>query len=76
LELTAINALYGQYNGLSGNVWKVFEYLRDTFPTARVVDPANTNNVISDDLSVADRSKVKAAAERALSASDWNQIVI
>jgi len=75
-ELTAINALYGQYNGLSGNVWKVFEYLRDTFPTARVVDPANTNNVISDDLSVADRSKVKAAAERALSASDWNQIVI
>ena len=51
LELTVINALSGQSSGtLSSNVWKVFEYLRDTFPNARVVDPANTNNIISDDL--------------------------
>jgi hypothetical protein len=47
LELTVINALSGQYIGtLSGRVMKVFEYLRDTFPNARVVDPANTNNII------------------------------
>lgn len=45
LELTVINALSGQYGTLSSNVWKAFQYLRDTFPGARVIDPANTNNI-------------------------------
>ena len=55
LELTVIDTLSGQYGGTaSGNVWKVLEYLRDRFPSARVVDPANTNNIVSDDLTVAD----------------------
>lgn len=77
LELTVINALAGQYFGtLSSNVWKVFEYLRDTFFNARVVDPANTNNIISDDLTVAERSRIKAAADEALRATNWSQIVI
>lgn len=75
LELTVINALSGQYGTLSSNVWKVFQYLRDAFPTARVIDPANTNNIISDDLTAAERSKVKAAAEQALKATDWNQLL-
>jgi hypothetical protein len=76
LELTTINALSGQYFGtLSGNVWKVFEYLRDSFPNARVVDPANTNNIISDDLTASERAKIRAAAERALSAKQWEEIV-
>jgi hypothetical protein len=75
LEMTAINALAGTFGTLSDRVWAVFSYLRDTFPDARVVDPANTNNVISDDLSASDRGKIKAAAIAALGASDWNQIV-
>lgn len=76
LELTVINALSGQYGSLSSNVWRVFEYLRDTFSNARVVDPANTNNIISDDLTTAEKARIKAAAEQALKATDWNQIVI
>lgn len=75
LELTAINALSGHIGTLSGNVWKVFEYLRDTFPNARVVDPANTNNIISEDLTVAERATVKAAAAQALQAKTWGEIV-
>ena len=76
LELTVINALSGRFYGtLSGNVWTVFEYLRNKFSSARVVDPANTNNIISDDLTIAERSKIKAMAEQALSAKDWSQIV-
>jgi Nucleotidyltransferase domain len=75
LELTVINALSGQYGTLSANVWKVFEYLRDSFCNARVVDPANTNNIISDDLTFTERAKVKAAAEQALKAKDWSEIV-
>lgn len=75
LELTAINALSGKQSNLSANVWSVFHYLRDSFPAARVVDPANTNNIISDDLTAADRLKIKAAAERAIAAQYWSHIV-
>ena len=76
LELTVINALAGKHGTLSTNVLDVFGYLRDSFSAARVVDPANTNNIISDDLTGAEKAQVKAAAERALGASNWDQIVV
>lgn len=77
LEMVVIEALSGSYFGtLSDNVWKVFHYLRDTFPNARFVDPANTNNIISDDLSGTERAAVKAAAVQALAARNWNQIIV
>jgi len=76
LELTVIDALSAQRGRtLSQNVWKVFEYLRDSFPTLRVTDPANTNNIISDDLTAAEKTSVKAAAVRALKAKNWDEIV-
>ena len=75
LEMTAIEALTFASGGISDRVWKSLQYLRDTFPTARVVDPANTNNIISDDLTATDRQKIKSAAQAALGAQDWNQIV-
>jgi hypothetical protein len=76
LELTVIDALLPQFSGpLSDNVRKVFQYLRDRFPIARVVDPANTNNIISDDLSAAERTKIKLTAEHTLKASNWSDIV-
>jgi Nucleotidyltransferase domain len=75
LEMTAINALtYTLFGSLSENVVKVLEYLRDSFSNARVVDPANTNNIISDDLTAAEKTKIKNAAEQALK-SNWNQVV-
>lgn len=75
LELTVMDALSYARSTLSQNVWTVFEYLRDSFSGARVTDPANTNNTISEDLTAAEKASVKAAAARALGASDWKQIV-
>ena len=75
--MTVINALSGSYSGtLSDNVWKVFLHLRDSFATARIVDPANTNNIISDDLTASERTKIIAAAEKARQAKDWSEIVV
>lgn len=75
LELTVINALYGAQAGrLSANVVRVLEYLRDTFPNARVIDPANTANVISDDLTASEKAAIKAAATRAL-AGNWSELI-
>ncbi len=76
LELTVINALALQHWALSNNVLKVFQYLSGPFQNARVVDPANTNNIISDDLAAAEKTKIKAAAEQALKAANWSEIVI
>jgi hypothetical protein len=77
LELTAIAALNGRpYGALADNVWKVFQFLRDSFLTARVVDPANSNNIISDDLTVDEKRLVRSSAMHALNAKNWTEIVI
>ncbi len=76
LELSVIGALAAQYGGtLSGNLRKVFQYFRDSFPNACLTDPANINNVISDDLTAAEKANVKASAITALGAKDWSEIV-
>jgi len=75
LELTVIAALAGKTRSLSDSVWLTFQYFRDSLASTRVVDPANSNNVISDELTVAERAKIKVAAEHALKANNWNQIV-
>lgn len=77
LELTVIEALAGRYSGTTaGNVLNVFEYLRDRFTSARVVDPANTNNIISDDLTAAEKNNIRLASQYALGATNWRQIVV
>jgi len=76
LELSALRALSGvQCGDVAANVWKVLQYMASSFPTARIVDPANTNNVISDELSAAERSQIASAANQALRAKDWSEIV-
>lgn len=74
LELTAIEALKNARGDLSANAVTCLEYLRDRFTTARVVDPANTANIISDDLSANERATIKAAATRVLS-GNWEDFV-
>lgn len=77
LELVVIAALrQNPPAGFADRVWRVFEYLRDTFSGARIVDPANTNNVISDDLTVAEKAAIRNAAVQAFGAANWNQIVL
>jgi hypothetical protein len=70
-----INALTGNYGTLSQRVWTVFQYLRDRFLAARVIDPANTNNIISDDLNHAERGRIRTAAANTLAAKNWAAIV-
>jgi hypothetical protein len=53
----------------------VFGYLRDRFLNARIEDPANTNNIISEDLTDTEKARVKVAAVAALAARSWSEIV-
>ena len=87
LELSVIRALaakplpglvsYNPQPTLAERVLMVFDYLVDSFATARVVDPANGNNVISDDLTAQEKARVSGAAEaaRQAAASSWEGIV-
>lgn len=71
LELAAMRALNGKRQGnLAANVVTALEFVRDQLANARIIDPANTNNIISDSLDAAGKRSVGAAAAAALQ-SNW-----
>lgn len=76
LELCVLRALAGRPTGdLANNVWVVFQFLRDSIVSARIQDPANTNNVISDDLTSGEKAQIQAAAIRSLGQKTWQEII-
>ena len=76
LELASIDALhYARHNELSTNVWRVLEHFRDCIEVARYIDPANTNNVVSDDCTKAEKVAIAAKARESLAKKAWNDIV-
>lgn len=76
LELTVIKALQlAEYGNLAANVSSVFEFLRDEFVTSRILDPANGANVISDELTVLEKERIKSAGGWARVTPYWRDIV-
>jgi hypothetical protein len=76
LELSVIKALRNcQAGRLPHNVMKVFEYLSTDFPKARIVDPSNTANVLSNDITEDERNRVSQNAYESLYATSWIHIV-
>lgn len=76
LELTALHALEGERFGqLADNVLTVLRYLASRFEPARVHDPANAKNVLSDDLSESGRQAIAKAARNALYDENWKRII-
>jgi hypothetical protein len=76
LELTVLDALSGKSkNQLAANVWTVLEYLQNSFVNARVVDPANANNTISDDLNSVEKQIIVDAASNSRKEQYWEKII-
>lgn len=77
LELTVIDALWGKKKGvnLAANVSTCLEYIRDNLETACVIDPANTNNVISDDLTAAEKKRIAEQARESRHEPYWEQVL-
>lgn len=86
LELSTIKALHGSLRSmpipsakiLARNVQKVFEYLYNDFLDEEIVDPSNSNNIISEDLSKKEKQAIKHGAYSALIATyrdDWDEII-
>ncbi|WP_329953164.1 nucleotidyltransferase domain-containing protein [Stenotrophomonas sepilia] len=76
LELVVIRALQFNFStSLAERVWAVLQLLSSGFSTARVVDPANGNNVISDDLTFVEKLAIERTAQVSLSQQTWGSIV-
>jgi hypothetical protein len=63
LEMAVIDSLrYARVGNTAANVWQVLEHFRDKIETMQYIDPANTNNIVSDDCSRAEKMAIAAKA--------------
>jgi len=76
LELMVIRALHGRATGQPAkNFWAALEYFHDHMTSTRIEDPANSNNILSDDLTDAEKRAVAATATGSLSKQRWEDII-
>lgn len=76
LETLTIEALSGRSTtSTSDNVLYMLKYIQDHILSTRVLDPANTNNVISNDLSAKEKLLLAQQAEMSLSEQYWEKII-
>ena len=76
LETLTIDALSGRstYN-TADNVLYMLRYIKNNICSVRVLDPANSNNVLSDDISKYEKQLLMQQAERSLAEQYWEQII-
>jgi hypothetical protein len=76
LERSAVAALRQQPLGtLAENVWAALGYLEKLFPARSILDPANANNIVSDQLGSPAKDTVRKAAQYARSGRAWAEII-
>ncbi|WP_447905146.1 hypothetical protein [Stenotrophomonas sepilia] len=76
LELVVIRALQQNFSAsLAERVWAVLQFLSTSLAVARVVDPANGSNVISDDLTLIEKLAIEHTAQVSLTQQTWGGIV-
>lgn len=76
LELTVLDALYNKtVNDLANNFWTVLTYIRDNLVDSSVIDPANTNNKISDMLYKYEKEAISTKAKESLGKKTWEEII-
>ena len=74
IELMVLDALYGRYIHLAEAVAVALRYIADNIEAKRVLDPANQNNVLTDELTKAEKKAIREYAQIALGAR-WHQLI-
>jgi hypothetical protein len=76
LELTVLHALeHERFGQLADNMLTVLHYLAAKFEHVVVRDPANEENIVSDDLKLTEKQAIAKAARGALYDLNWKKIV-
>lgn len=75
IEIIACEVLRAnKSNSLYSNVKRIFECLRDSIGTRKIIDPANSNNNIADSMTVTEKEKIRKAAILSLSYDHENTV--
>lgn len=76
LETLAIDALSGRSSSdTASNFSYLLRYIGDNIGSLRVVDPANSNNILSDDLTAGEKRILSTQAQKSLTEQYWEQII-
>ena len=76
LELITIEGCSGvRTDDLEKQIISALTHVRDNILNARIVDPANSNNIVSDEIYSSDRQQIRTAADAALRAQYWTQVL-
>jgi hypothetical protein len=76
LEMAVIDALsYARVGNLADNTFAALVHFRDNIMTARYIDPANTNNVVSDDCTAVEKNAIATQATKSCAQKTWEGIV-
>ncbi len=76
LELFTIQSLSGRsYSALADNVLQALATIGSALPSTRIQDPANSNNIISEDLTVAEKANIARLARQSALAPTWEGII-
>jgi hypothetical protein len=76
LELSVLRALERERFGqLADNVMTAFHYLAGRFEKTAIRDPANSDNVVSDDLGASEKQAIAKVARKVLDDENWKSIV-
>jgi hypothetical protein len=76
LELFAIAALLGRSRAsLADNILHALRTVGSSLPSTRIVDPANTNNILSDDLTQQEKREIASLAARSAGQQYWKDII-
>lgn len=76
IELMTVEGLKNKRIGeLEGNVWYMLDYIYQNIETKKFIDPSNTNNIISDSISMTDKSRIKRVAKECRAKDSWGNIL-
>jgi hypothetical protein len=76
LELIAIKVLSEKKSiKISDNFFKILEYISANIENVRIIDPANTNNNISETLTRSEKDALMKSAKKSICASNWADII-
>lgn len=76
LELFVIDALSGKVRGnVASNVFSALSAIGSNLGSKQIIDPANSNNVISDDLTTSEKTAVARQANASVAKPYWKDII-
>ena len=76
LELFTIRSLFGRPHGaLATNVTHALRAIETSLVSTNIQDPSNTNNVLSDDLTTAEKQRIASVAATSARQHQWEKII-